>query len=281
MRAWHAGLAVWAGETDINSASIGIEVHNRGHEFGLPGFPRAADAGVEALCRDIIARHGIRARARARPLRRRAHAQEGPGREIPLGAAGSDRVSATGCLPEPVNWADPGIARDAAGPLVAAVQTMLASYGYGIEATGGFDPKTEFVVSGLPAPLPARARRRPHRPVDHHHARAARCGAAGRRPDRMSASENTAAPAPDAADRLDAPAVLTITACCACLGRQPGGDQDSQHRHLADPAGGPAVGAGLRAGACLGACARRAPVRARRHALGRARSPASCSAPSS
>ena len=34
----------------------------------------------------------------------------------------------------------------------------------------------------------------------------------------MSASENTAAPAPDAADRLDAPAVLTITACCAAWG---------------------------------------------------------------
>ena len=45
-----------------------------------------------------------------------------------------------------MNWADPGIARDAAGPLVAAVQTMLAGYGYGIDATGGVDPRTEFVV---------------------------------------------------------------------------------------------------------------------------------------
>ena len=51
--------------------------------------------------------------------------------------------------PEPLNRADPGIARDAAGPLVAAVQTLLASYGYGIEATGGFDPKTEFVVTAF------------------------------------------------------------------------------------------------------------------------------------
>ena len=42
-----------------------------------------------------------------------------------------------------------GIARDAAGPLVAAVQTMLAGYGYGIEATGGFDPRTEFVVKAF------------------------------------------------------------------------------------------------------------------------------------
>ena len=51
--------------------------------------------------------------------------------------------------PEPVNWADPGMARDAAGPLVAAVQTKLAQYGYGIEPTGGFDPKTEFVVKAF------------------------------------------------------------------------------------------------------------------------------------
>ncbi|HEY5830042.1 MAG TPA: N-acetylmuramoyl-L-alanine amidase, partial [Hyphomicrobiaceae bacterium] len=28
MRAWHAGLAMWAGESDINSASIGIEIQN-------------------------------------------------------------------------------------------------------------------------------------------------------------------------------------------------------------------------------------------------------------
>jgi N-acetylmuramoyl-L-alanine amidase len=48
-----------------------------------------------------------------------------------------------------VNPADPGIARDAAGPLVAAVQAKLAEYGYGIEATGGCDPRTEFVVAAF------------------------------------------------------------------------------------------------------------------------------------
>ncbi|MCH7631269.1 MAG: N-acetylmuramoyl-L-alanine amidase [Proteobacteria bacterium] len=30
MRAWHAGKSFWAGETDINSASIGVEIQNPG-----------------------------------------------------------------------------------------------------------------------------------------------------------------------------------------------------------------------------------------------------------
>ena len=41
MRAWHAGLSCWQGETDINSASIGIEIDNPGHEAGSPAFPPA------------------------------------------------------------------------------------------------------------------------------------------------------------------------------------------------------------------------------------------------
>jgi len=148
MRAWHAGLAVWAGEADINSASIGIEIHNPGHEAGYPDFPEPQLAAVEALCRDIIARHGIR------PERVLAHSdvaptrKKDPGEKFPwarLAAAGIGHWVA----PEPVNRADPGIARDAAGPLVAAVQGLLAGYGYGIEASGGFDPKTEFVVTAF------------------------------------------------------------------------------------------------------------------------------------
>jgi N-acetylmuramoyl-L-alanine amidase len=148
MRAWHAGLACWAGETDINSASIGVEVHNAGHDHGLPDFPDAQVAALEALCRDIIARHGIRAE------RVLAHSDVAPTRKIDPGEKFPwARLARAGVghwvVPEPVNWADPGLARDAAGPLVAAVQTKLAAYGYGIEATGGFDPRTEFVVKAF------------------------------------------------------------------------------------------------------------------------------------
>ena len=148
MRAWHAGLAVWAGETDINSASIGIEISNPGHAYGYPDFPEAQLVALEALCREIVARHDIR------PERVLAHSDVAPTRKIDPGEKFPwERLARAGVghwvAPEPVVWADPGIARDAAGPLVAAVQEKLAAYGYGIEATGGFDPKTEFVVTAF------------------------------------------------------------------------------------------------------------------------------------
>ena len=45
-RAWHAGASSWAGETDINSCSIGIEIANPGHDYGYPDFPKRQIAAV-------------------------------------------------------------------------------------------------------------------------------------------------------------------------------------------------------------------------------------------
>ena len=48
-RAWHAGRAYWRGITDVNSASIGIELVNPGHEFGYRPFPPAQMAALIRL----------------------------------------------------------------------------------------------------------------------------------------------------------------------------------------------------------------------------------------
>ena len=58
-RAWHAGKSIWAGDQDINSRSIGIEIANQGHPGGLPEFPKEQVAAVIELCRDCGQRWSI------------------------------------------------------------------------------------------------------------------------------------------------------------------------------------------------------------------------------
>jgi N-acetylmuramoyl-L-alanine amidase len=58
-RAWHAGRAHWRGITDVNSASIGIEIVNPGHEFGYRPFTDAQMSSLIPLVAEIKERHGI------------------------------------------------------------------------------------------------------------------------------------------------------------------------------------------------------------------------------
>jgi N-acetylmuramoyl-L-alanine amidase len=58
-RAFHAGRSCWAGESDLNLVSIGVEIVNPGHEWGYCVFPEAQMVAVERLGRDILARHPI------------------------------------------------------------------------------------------------------------------------------------------------------------------------------------------------------------------------------
>ena len=58
-RAWHAGKSWWRGITDVNSASVGIEIVNPGHEFGYRPFPDEQMASVEALVSAAVRRFGI------------------------------------------------------------------------------------------------------------------------------------------------------------------------------------------------------------------------------
>ncbi len=58
-RAHHAGLSYWRGITDINSASIGIEIVNPGHEWGYRPFPKEQMKSVKRLAKKIVKRHNI------------------------------------------------------------------------------------------------------------------------------------------------------------------------------------------------------------------------------
>ena len=58
-RAWHAGRSFWRGLTDINSASIGIELVNPGHEWGYREFPRAQMEALLPLLARIVKTHDV------------------------------------------------------------------------------------------------------------------------------------------------------------------------------------------------------------------------------
>ena len=58
-RAWHAGRSYWRGITDVNSASVGIELVNPGHEWGYHPFPDAQMEALIPLLAAIMERHGI------------------------------------------------------------------------------------------------------------------------------------------------------------------------------------------------------------------------------
>jgi N-acetylmuramoyl-L-alanine amidase len=58
-RAWHAGRSHWRGIDDVNSASIGIELVNPGHEHGYRPFPEPQMAALLILMKDLVDRHGV------------------------------------------------------------------------------------------------------------------------------------------------------------------------------------------------------------------------------
>jgi N-acetylmuramoyl-L-alanine amidase len=144
-RAWHAGAGSWQGHTDINSRSIGIEIHNPGHDQGYPEFQDAQMDAVIALSRDIIARNAIPA---AHVL---AHSDIAPARKIDPGEKLDwARLAAAGIghwvEPSPIDPFDEGLGRDATEALVGDVQRQLAAYGFGIMASGVLDAPSMIVV---------------------------------------------------------------------------------------------------------------------------------------
>jgi N-acetylmuramoyl-L-alanine amidase len=146
LRAWHAGVSSWRGATDINSRSIGIEIVNPGHEFGYRAFPEAQIEAVMALSKGIVAGHRIP------PRNVIGHSDVAPGRKEDPGELFPWKRFAEaglGVWVEAKAGQDAPLARGMNGERVRELQTSLARYGYGIEATGDFDERTQIVVSAF------------------------------------------------------------------------------------------------------------------------------------
>ena len=111
MRAWHAGKSRWRGITDVNSASVGIEIVNPGHEFGYRPCPDEQIASLIPLVASLKERHGIGrgnvvGHSDVAPARK-----EDPGELFPCEALARRRLA----LPSPTRdlidpfWTDAGV----------------------------------------------------------------------------------------------------------------------------------------------------------------------------
>jgi N-acetylmuramoyl-L-alanine amidase len=147
-RAWHAGDSLWKGKSDLNSASIGIEIANPGHDDGgAPSFPERQIEATVALARDVCARWAIA------PERVLAHSDVAPARKRDPGERFPwERLWREGVghwtEPAPLN-AGPLFRHEEEGPEVRALQAMLAIYGYGVGITGIYDRGTQQIVAAF------------------------------------------------------------------------------------------------------------------------------------
>lgn len=165
-RAWHAGTGMWAGEEDVNSRSIGIELDNDGQS----DFDEPLMATLEILLDDILVRHALEPKAVI------GHSDMAPDRKADPGRRFDWRRLAEKGLSV---WPDPALPGD--------FLRNAASFGYPVkygeasvldafrqrfrpDASGPISPADRAMVAGLarqfPADVTARiARRVTSRPV--------------------------------------------------------------------------------------------------------------------
>jgi N-acetylmuramoyl-L-alanine amidase len=142
-RAWHAGVSFWKGRDDLNSASVGIEIVNPGHEFGYRPFPEAQIAAVTALVADVRGRwmiddNRIVGHSDVAPERK-----DDPGELFPwkrLAEAGH------GLWVEPPAAPGAPLGEGEEGPGVFALQAGFTRLGYDCAPSGRFDAHTTAVV---------------------------------------------------------------------------------------------------------------------------------------
>jgi N-acetylmuramoyl-L-alanine amidase len=142
-RAWHAGVAFWKGERDVNAVSIGIELVNPGHEWGYRAFP---DDQVEAL---IGLMDAIRGRWDIPDGRILGHSDVAPERKTDPGELFPwKRLAQDGhglwLEPPPAPGAPLDVGDEGAG--VFALQAGLTRMGYDSAPSGKYDEHTRTVV---------------------------------------------------------------------------------------------------------------------------------------
>lgn len=149
-RAWHAGVGSWQGETDVNAASIGIEIVNPGHEFGYRAFPAVQIETVIALVADIRERWSVTdariiGHSDMAPARKQDPGELFPWKQLAEQRLGlwfepaAERIAALG---PPLGVGDAGLG-------VIVLRAGLHRLGYGLMPGGDYDDETRLTVEAF------------------------------------------------------------------------------------------------------------------------------------
>ena len=57
--AWHAGKSCWGKYKNVNKNSIGIELVNKGHQFGYSSFKKKQLLSLMRVCKKLIKKYKI------------------------------------------------------------------------------------------------------------------------------------------------------------------------------------------------------------------------------
>ena len=92
--AWHAGKSRWKNYKNLNKNSIGIELDNKGHEFGYEKFPQSQIKSVISLCRNIKKKYSIKkenflGHSDIAPLRKFDPGEKFPWKKLSLNSIGT------------------------------------------------------------------------------------------------------------------------------------------------------------------------------------------------
>jgi N-acetylmuramoyl-L-alanine amidase len=146
-RAWHAGESGWEGNTQLNAASIGIEIVNRGDRDGAwQEYPPQQIDAVVALVSRLVRKYHVP------PDRVVGHSDIAPLRKVDPGPRFPWKRLADAGLCE---WPDAARVEarrskyEAALPDAGWFQERLQRVGYGIEHTGRFDERTTRTISAF------------------------------------------------------------------------------------------------------------------------------------
>ena len=147
-RAWHAGESEWYGRSDLNSASIGIEIVNPGPMGdGWQPYTEEQITALMTLLRDIVTRHQIHLRNIVGHSDVAPQRKQDPGPAFPwkrLADAGLarwyDETKAAGLMLE---YKRNGL------PPVGIIQQKLQKAGYPVPQTGVLDKATVKVIRAL------------------------------------------------------------------------------------------------------------------------------------